>query len=243
MLILIFLLGLVALVLAFALFVAVLQIVAGLVIIAVLAGAASIAVGAVVALLAYLSNPALDAPAWAAWATMLTFPFAAFVAGRWLFARWPGRRKTAIASVPIAGASVSAAPAQPQEPLPPISPKPAEPIAAAWWDAERLAPDQAARIADARKVCDAVLERAATHPLDWALTDCAAMIRRNLPDLVQSAIDTLAEGEPGVAADLIAALDDMAAEARQCIGPTETARERFAVLRTHLANRRRAAGV
>jgi hypothetical protein len=120
--------------------------------------------------------------------------------------------------------------------------RPVDPIAAAWWEAERAAPAEARRIAAARRGCDAVLDQAVSRPLDWALTDCAAMIRSNLPDLVQSAVEAQAEGETNVAAGLVEGLEDMAAEARQCLGTTGSARQRFAILRTHLANRRRAAG-
>ncbi len=66
-----------------------------------------------------------------------------------------------------------------------IEAAPDDPVVAAWHRAALLAPAQRSRIAPARDACGYVLDYAAAHPLDVEAMECAVLIRKRLPELVE----------------------------------------------------------
>ncbi len=127
-----------------------------------------------------------------------------------------------------------------------LEPAPAEAdpqVRAAWKRADKLLPGQRKRLAAARRDCARVLA-AATRPdaLDPALIDCAALVRRQVPALVQTTAalwDDAAPGErDGLAARLSASLESIAASARaQTDRRSRAMADELEAVHAHVANR------
>jgi hypothetical protein len=68
-----------------------------------------------------------------------------------------------------------------------FAPEPAtdSPVALAWSRATRLAPAQRQRLNTAREACAYVLHWSEGHPFDMETMECAVLIRKRLPELVE----------------------------------------------------------
>jgi hypothetical protein len=117
-----------------------------------------------------------------------------------------------------------------------------ERIDVAWRRATRMAPLQRLRIASARDACGYVLGWAETHPLDMEAVECAVLIRKRLPELVDQTerYCTLADR-----AERRAAIDgmvgDLASLGRMALRRVETSKvelgDSLAATRAHIASR------
>lgn len=158
----------------------------------VMAATASVAIGVTVGVGAGL-NDAHDPVGGALLAMILSLPITV-----WAFDRL-GRRRGGTDGGVAGPSRVSAAP----------EPERDGRVASAWARAARLAPGQRQRIAAAREASAYVLHWAEANPMDIEAIECAVLIRKRLPELVDQTAHycTLADK-----AERRAALDGMVAD-------------------------------
>lgn len=158
--------------------------------------AAAMAAGAVVWLLALLAGSD-DALAFGAASALVTLPL--IIWGR-------SRTDRTLAS----GFDFDRAldqPSPPRQPVqsePEIAPEPEHDhaVTKAWANVSELLPIDAGQLADARAYCAQVLRASDDDGLDAELLDCAVLIRRHLPELVQRTLDLMPEASADERDDL-----------------------------------------
>jgi len=125
-----------------------------------------------------------------------------------------------------------------------LAPEPATDgdVAVAWGRAVRLAPAQRQRLAMAREACAYVLHMSEAHPLDMETMECAVLIRKRLPELVDKTASycTLAgkHERRGVIEDMVGDIESLG---RMALLRVERSKaelgESLAATRAHIASR------
>ena len=115
-------------------------------------------------------------------------------------------------------------------------------VAAAWNLAVTLAPEHRMRLRTARETCARVHEMAVGDSVEWSIIDCSTFISRTVPDVVMTAAALIREAEPSERAELteelVANLERLAIRARREVdGRRRVLRNRWRVIKTHIANR------
>jgi hypothetical protein len=125
-----------------------------------------------------------------------------------------------------------------------LAPEPAAdgPVALAWGRAGRLAPAQRQRISAAREACAYVLHWSEGHPFDMETMECAVLIRKRLPELVEQTASYCELAGRSERREVIDAMvGDLESLGRMALGRVERAKavlgESLAATRAHIASR------
>jgi hypothetical protein len=125
-----------------------------------------------------------------------------------------------------------------------LAPEPAAdgPVALAWSRAARLAPAHRQRLTAAREACAYVLHWSEGHPFDMEAMECAVLIRRRLPELVEQTASYCELAGRAERREVIdAMIGDLESLGRMALGRVERAKavlgESLAATRAHIASR------
>ena len=125
-----------------------------------------------------------------------------------------------------------------------LAPEPAADavVASAWGRAARLAPGQRQRLASAREACSYVLHWAEAHPFDMDTMECAVLIRKRLPELVEQTASYCAlAGRSEQRTVIDGMVGDIERLGRMALARVERSRsqigESLAATRAHIASR------